>query len=138
MDDEESTDSLSRGSGSSTSNNLFVFRRKVDSKKDEYRETTLQTTKGESMKDVVKRLQTGTTAKQLLTFTKTEAKGIAAGTKQVFFCLTQIKSARFHKDVFASMSSSEVLALTTERPIVVELVVEDIRTKRGGQQVDIF
>lgn len=86
------------------------------------------------MKVLIKRLQR--TAKQVLTFTKSDAQDIATGDKHIVFCLHQMKMARFVKHEFGSMLASDLLALTDERPIMVELLAQDSIV--DGETIDIF
>lgn len=118
--------------GGTARNCLFMFRRQIG--QNEVRERTVFARDGETMKILIKRLQR--TAKQVLTFTKSDAKDIAAGDKHIVFCLHQMKMARFVKHEFGSMLASDLLALTDERPIMVELLAQDSIV--DGETIDIF
>lgn len=117
---------------SAVRNSLFTFRRQVDEHTS--RETTIQATGDDTMQDMVKRLQQR--AKQIMTFSKSDVEGIKLGEKRVVFQLNQVNGARFDKSEFGSMTTADVLMLTSERPLIVELCVED--TIANGETIEIF
>lgn len=102
-------------------------------------ETTLNAkTSGEdeeSMEDIVKRLQQKGASSGVLKFSRTLIQQIRAGEKDVVFVLVQVNGAKFSKDEFGRMMASEVVGLTRERPIIVEIQTEDVVE---GETLNVF
>lgn len=123
-----------------STNNLLTFRRNFGG--GIVRETTIQANRNlaggngenETMAQVVKRLQK-TSGSQVLTFTKDDAKAIGGGSKKILFSLVQLENVIFPKEDFGKMMATEVLRLTFERPLLIEIKTED---SVEGQILDIY
>jgi hypothetical protein len=89
----------------------------------------------ESMEDLVKRLQQKGRASGVLKFNRGLIQKIRDGEKEVVFVLVQVKGSKFSKEEFGRMMASEVVGLTHERPIVVEIQTEDAVE---GETLDVF
>lgn len=89
----------------------------------------------ESMEDLVKRLQQKGRASGVLKFNRGLIQQIRDGEKEVVFVLVQVKGSKFSKEEFGRMMASEVIGLTHERPIVVEIQTEDAVE---GETLDVF
>jgi hypothetical protein len=132
--------SSSFGTGSSSkrsrSNKLFTFQRNFGG--GVLRETTIQANRNpedeETMAAVVKRLQKSA-GSQVLTFTTEDVKAISEGTKKVIFSMKQLNNVTFAKEEFGKLTADEVLELTNERPVLIELMAEDVI---DGEELEIF
>jgi hypothetical protein len=115
-------------------NNLLTFQRHV--RDGVVRETTLQANcdEGETMMDLVTRLQKSKVT-QVLTFTKEDAADIAKGAKKVVFSLSQLHNVKFSKEEFGMMKAAEILGLTTVRPVIINIMTEDVV---DGEDLEIF
>lgn len=89
----------------------------------------------ESMEDIVKRLQQKGASSGVLKFSRTLIQQIRAGEKDVVFVLVQVNGAKFSKDEFGRMMASEVVGLTPERPIIIEIQTEDVVE---GETLNVF
>ena len=89
----------------------------------------------ESMEDIVKRLQQKGASSGVLKFSRTLIQQIRAGEKDVVFVLVQVNGAKFSKDEFGRMMASEVVGLTQERPIIIEIQTEDVVE---GETLNVF
>ena len=117
---------------------LVTFQRTID--KEHLVQTTLHAKADgpteDTMADLVRRLQKSTTGSAVLTFAKKDLKKVSKGKRQILFHMPQVhKTLSFSKDEFGPMKISELMKLTPERPIVVEINLE--RTI-SGDQIDIF
>lgn len=146
MADEDLEDFVTRMAGPKLSEEprgieLCIFRRTSDHHGDVGLPSTtlpfLSNKDHSTMKDMIKRLQEGSSGKRFLTFTKTEAKAIACEAEHIVFCLPQVKMRpQFDKDAFGAMKVSDVLAMTSDRPLVVEVKLEEI--SKRGEQLNIY
>lgn len=147
MADEDLEDFVTRMAGSKLTGeepqgvDLCIFRRISDGNgKFGIPSTTLPFLSNEAhctMKDMIKRLQEGSSGRRFLTFTKAEAKAITSGAEHIIFCLPQVRMRpQFDKDAFGAMRVSDVLAMTSERPLVVEVILEEI--SKRGEQLNIY
>eukprot|EP00540_Astrosyne_radiata_P007171 CAMPEP_0116849582 /NCGR_PEP_ID=MMETSP0418-20121206/15657_1 /TAXON_ID=1158023 /ORGANISM="Astrosyne radiata, Strain 13vi08-1A" /LENGTH=453 /DNA_ID=CAMNT_0004481329 /DNA_START=52 /DNA_END=1412 /DNA_ORIENTATION=+ len=131
---QDSTDSGESGDKSS----LFVFRRKNKEGKVECETTLPSKDPEETMADLVRQLQ-GHRAQAnnggILNFPKREVSALKTGERRIVFVLKQVRGAKFGKDEFGTMRANEVLMLTKQRPVIV-----DIRTESCvvGETVEIF
>jgi len=120
-------------------NALFTFQRTCTLDANKVFSTTLnaksQGDTEETMEDLVKRLQKMGNTSSVLKFEKQDIVAIKSGTKQVVFSLTQVKGAVFNKQEFGKMTVSEMMTLSTERPIVIEITTEDLAQ---GETFDVF
>ena len=116
-------------------NTLVSFQRwisegkKVDTTVNIKREDEAQST----MADIVKRLQGIKSG--VLTFDRSELLAIKAGEKGIVFVLPQLGHAKFSKEEFGEMATSDFLELTQDRPIIIEITTEDAVS---GETLDIF
>jgi hypothetical protein len=112
-------------------NSLVTFQRDNDGNKIS---TTLHARSGEDiiMSDLVKRLQK---SGGVLTFCKKDMKRLAKGRRQITFALPQVKGTRFEKEEFGAMKISDMMKLTGERPILVDICMEKTIE---GEQLNIF
>ena len=153
----DSSEDEELNSSSRSNNSLFTFRRTVmdDDGEVRTRETTLQARvsstlqpesgsssgtdeTGELMSDLVKRLQGLAKSKEsgVLRFPKEDRIAIKDGEKRIIFVLPQVNHAKFSKDEFGRMKSSNVLAIVRERPVIVEIITEE--TSEDGETLELF
>mmetsp|Transcript_19099 Transcript_19099/g.44501 ORF Transcript_19099/g.44501 Transcript_19099/m.44501 type:complete len:301 (-) Transcript_19099:255-1157(-) len=133
-------DSESNGASKSVEHNaLFTFQRKRNDGESKIFSTSLNAKAHgddeESMQDLVKRIQKMGSASGVLKFEKAEIEEIKSGDKQVIFSLVQVNGAKFNKEEFGKMKASEVLSMTTERPILIEILTEEIL---DDETLDVF
>jgi hypothetical protein len=153
----DSSEDEELNSSSRSNNSLFTFRRTVmdDDGEVRTRETTLQarvssTLQPESgsssatdeteelMSDLVKRLQGLAKSKEsgVLRFPKEDRIAIKDGEKRIIFVLPQVNHAKFSKEEFGRMKSSNVLEIVRERPVIVEIITEE--TSEDGETLELF
>lgn len=112
---------------------LVTFQRRIEK---QLVETTLHARADreheDSMADLVRRLQKSA---GVLTFGKKDLKRLGKGTRQIVFILPQINRATFSKEEFGQMTTSEIMQLTPERPVVIEVTLEKTVS---GEQLEIF
>lgn len=105
-------------------NDYLTFRRRIGRS---LRETSVNADRmDETMKDMVTRLQRDDHGgDKVLRFSKDQAKAIMRGTKLIRFSIAQMPNVKFSKEEFGELTAAEVLELTSDRPVVLEILVED-------------
>lgn len=105
-------------------NDYLTFRRRVGRL---LRETSVKADRmDETMKDMVTRLQRDDHGgDKVLRFSKDQAKAIMEGTKLIRFSIAQLPNVKFSKEEFGELTAAQVLELTSDRPVVLEILVED-------------
>lgn len=133
------SDSFREKSEKSETNLLLTFQRVCPEEAHKVYSTTLNGKANaepeETMEDLVKRLQKMGNTSGVLKFARHDIDAIKAGTKQVVFSLLQVKGAVFNKHEFGKMTVSDVMELTSERPILIAIDTEDVAQ---GESIDIF
>eukprot|EP00542_Grammatophora_oceanica_P015000 CAMPEP_0194036180 /NCGR_PEP_ID=MMETSP0009_2-20130614/8545_1 /TAXON_ID=210454 /ORGANISM="Grammatophora oceanica, Strain CCMP 410" /LENGTH=416 /DNA_ID=CAMNT_0038677813 /DNA_START=167 /DNA_END=1417 /DNA_ORIENTATION=- len=89
----------------------------------------------ETMADLVRRLQKDRSS-SVLKFASKDREKLLCGRAHLFFRLPQVNGAKFSKEMFGEMRASQVLQLTRERPILVDIEIEEV--VEGIEAFDVY